>query len=135
MFTRERVPMVYSRAELVSDAAVHVIGIVAALIAVPVLVTLAAVWFGDPTTVVAAVVYGLSLIAMFALLGGLQPDAAAGLEGPAAPHRPVGDLRQDRRQLHAVRGADRHPRRPLPRRRLGHGAGRRLADPASARRR
>ena len=64
MFTRERVPMTYSRAELLSDAAVHVTGVVAAFIAVPVLVTLAAVWFGDATTVIAAAVYGLSLIAM-----------------------------------------------------------------------
>ncbi len=66
MFTRERVPMVYSRAELVSDAAVHVTGIIAALIAVPVLITLAAVWFGDVSVVAAALVYGLSLIGMFA---------------------------------------------------------------------
>jgi hemolysin III len=65
MFTRERVPMTYTRAELLSDAAVHVTGIVAALIAVPVLITLAAVWFGDATTVIAAVVYGVSLLAMF----------------------------------------------------------------------
>jgi hypothetical protein len=54
MITRERVPMTYSRAELLSDAAVHVTGIVAALIAVPVLVTLAAVWFGDATTIITA---------------------------------------------------------------------------------
>jgi hemolysin III len=65
MLTRERVPMVYSRAELVSDAAVHVTGIVAALIAVPVLITLAALWFGDATTVGAATIYGASLLAMF----------------------------------------------------------------------
>ena len=30
----------------------------------PVLITLAAVWFGDATTVIAAVVYGVSLLAM-----------------------------------------------------------------------
>jgi len=66
MLGRERVPMVYSRAEVLSDAAVHAVGLVSALIAVPVLVTLAAVWFGDPTTIAAAAVYGLSLIAMFA---------------------------------------------------------------------
>jgi hemolysin III len=66
MYTRERVPKVYSRAEQVSDAAVHVVGIAAALIAVPVLVTLAATWSGDATTVAAATIYGLSLIAMFA---------------------------------------------------------------------
>ena len=66
MFTRERAPMAYTRAELLSDAAVHVTGIVAALVAVPVLITLAAVWIGDASTVVAALVYGVSLIAMFA---------------------------------------------------------------------
>ena len=33
MLTRERVPMTYSRAELLSDAAVHVTGVVAALVA------------------------------------------------------------------------------------------------------
>ena len=65
MFTRHRVPMVYSRAEVLSDAAVHAVGLVSALIAAPVLVTLAAVWFGDPTTIAAAAIYGLSLIAMF----------------------------------------------------------------------
>lgn len=64
MFTRERVPMVYTRAENLSDAAVHVLGVVAALIAVPVLVTLAVVWSTDTSTVVASVVYGLSLLAM-----------------------------------------------------------------------
>jgi hemolysin III len=66
MFTQERVPMIYSRAEQVTDAMVHLAGILAALVAVPVLVTLAAVWFGDATTVIAAVVYGVSLFGMFA---------------------------------------------------------------------
>ena len=66
MLTRERVPPSYSRAELISDAAIHVIGLLAALIAVPVLVTLVAVWFGDTTTLIAAIVYGVSLIAMLA---------------------------------------------------------------------
>ena len=33
MFTRHRVPMVYSRAEVLSDAAVHAVGLVSALIA------------------------------------------------------------------------------------------------------
>jgi hemolysin III len=66
MFTRERAPMVYTRAELISDAAVHFTGLVAAMIAVPVLITLAAVWIGDASTVVAALVYGISLIGMLA---------------------------------------------------------------------
>ncbi len=66
MFTRERVPMVYSRAERLSDAAVHLTGIAAALIAVPVLITLAAVRIGEAPVVVAALVYGLCLIGMLA---------------------------------------------------------------------
>ncbi len=66
MYTRQRVPSVYSRAELLSDGAVHAIGLLCALVAVPVLVTLSAVWFGDRTTVVAATIYGISLIVMFA---------------------------------------------------------------------
>lgn len=66
MLTRERVPLVYSRAELVSDAAVHVIGITCATIAVPVLI-LAALRAGDGATVAAAGVYGLCLIGMLAV--------------------------------------------------------------------
>lgn len=59
-----RVPLVYSRAERLSDAAVHVMGVLAALMAAPVLITLAAVWFGDAGTVTAAAVYSISLVAM-----------------------------------------------------------------------
>ena len=76
MFTRQRVPAIYSRAELLSDAAVHVLGLISALVAVPVLITLTAVWFGDATTLIAAIVYGLSLIAMFACSAHLQHDAS-----------------------------------------------------------
>lgn len=54
----------YSRAEIISDAVVHATAILAALIAVPVLVTLAAVWVGDARTITALVVYGATLIAM-----------------------------------------------------------------------
>ncbi len=59
-----RVSGVYSRAERLSDAAVHVAGILLSLMAAPVLVTLAAVWLHDRGLVIAASVYGLSLIAM-----------------------------------------------------------------------
>jgi hemolysin III len=55
----------YSQAEHVADAVLHALGVVGALVAVPVLVTLAAVWHGDLPAVMASVVYGLSLIAMF----------------------------------------------------------------------
>lgn len=66
MLTRERPSVAsYTRAELLSDAAVHVIGIVASLVALPVLVTLAVVWAGDAPTVAALVVYGLSVLVLF----------------------------------------------------------------------
>jgi hemolysin III len=44
---------------------VHIVGIVSAIVAVAVLLSLTLLWFGDTTTVVAAGIYGLSLIAMF----------------------------------------------------------------------
>jgi hemolysin III len=65
MFVRPREPSIYSRAELISDAAVHAVGLVLALIGVAVLITLAAVWFGETPILLAACVYGASLIAMF----------------------------------------------------------------------
>ncbi|MEM9429457.1 MAG: hemolysin III family protein [Pseudomonadota bacterium] len=54
----------YSRAERWSDACIHVTGLVSALMAVPVLITLAAVWRGDATSVAAAAIYGTTLTAM-----------------------------------------------------------------------
>ena len=54
----------YSRAERLADAVLHIVGVIFALVAVPVLVTLAAVWYSDASTVSAAVIYGGSLIAM-----------------------------------------------------------------------
>ncbi len=55
----------YSRAEYLSDAVVHGLGISGALIAGPVLITLAAVWIGDPTLVGALAIYTLTLLAMW----------------------------------------------------------------------
>ena len=60
-------PLHDSRAERIADTILHVIGVIAALISVPVMITLAAVWYGDASTVGAAVIYGLSLIAMLTL--------------------------------------------------------------------
>ncbi len=54
----------YSRAERLSDAVVHVFGLVAALMAVPVLITLAVVLHGNAPAIVGASLYGLALIAM-----------------------------------------------------------------------
>jgi hemolysin III len=59
-----RVPPVYSYAELRSDAVVHVTGVVAAMVAAPVLVFLAVAWLGDAGTVSAALVYAVCLVAM-----------------------------------------------------------------------
>ena len=57
----------YSRAERIADTVLHIIGVIAALVAVPVMVTLSAVWYGDASTVGAAVIYGAGLIAMLTL--------------------------------------------------------------------
>ena len=54
----------HSRAERLSDAAVHVAGLAAAAITVPVLIGLAVAWHGSGPVVVGVSVYGASLIAM-----------------------------------------------------------------------
>jgi hemolysin III len=54
----------YSRAERLSDAVVHFLGIGAALVAVPVLITLAVVLRGDGPAVAATTLYGLALVTM-----------------------------------------------------------------------
>jgi len=55
----------YSRAERAADAVLHVLGVTGALLAAPVIITLAVVWHGDMPTVAAASIYGASMIAMF----------------------------------------------------------------------
>jgi hemolysin III len=60
----EAATRVYTRAEYLSDAAIHVLGVLAALIAAPVLVTLTAVWTGDALSVTAVTIYAVTLIAM-----------------------------------------------------------------------
>ncbi|TKA95381.1 Hly-III family protein [Cereibacter changlensis] len=54
----------YSRAERLSDAAVHVSGLAAALLGAPALIALAVIWRGDGAAIAAAVIYGVTLIAM-----------------------------------------------------------------------
>ncbi len=54
----------YSRAERLADAAVHVTGLTVALMAVPVLITLAAVLRGDAAAILSTSIYGATLIAM-----------------------------------------------------------------------
>lgn len=54
----------YSPTENFSDAVVHVVGLVIALLAVPVLITLAVVLHGDARAVIGASLYGVALIAM-----------------------------------------------------------------------
>ncbi|MCB2127169.1 MAG: hemolysin III family protein [Rhodobacteraceae bacterium] len=54
----------YSRAEYVSDAVIHVSGLILVLIAVPVLITVTAFMRGDFTSVLAITVYGAALVAM-----------------------------------------------------------------------
>lgn len=54
----------YSRAERLSDAVVHALGIGAALIAVPVLIALAVILRGDAAAVASTTIYGLALLTM-----------------------------------------------------------------------
>lgn len=57
----------YSRAERMSDGVVHITGIAAALVAVPVLITLTAYHRPEPQAVLGASVYGVTLILMLTL--------------------------------------------------------------------
>ena len=59
----------YTRAEYLSDAAIHVLGIAFALVAGPALVAVAALRIGDTTTVLAVSLYALSLLAMLTCSG------------------------------------------------------------------
>ncbi|TCM84641.1 PAQR family membrane homeostasis protein TrhA [Rhodovulum steppense] len=59
----ERYPS-YSRAERVSDAVVHVTGLAAVAVGVPVLVVLAIVFRGDGAAILGITVYGAALFAM-----------------------------------------------------------------------
>lgn len=54
----------YSKAELISDAALHVTALVVALGAVPVLITLTAIWYGQAAPITGVAIYGATLIAM-----------------------------------------------------------------------
>lgn len=55
----------YTRAERVSDAAIHVLGVVSALIATPTLIVSVYFWYGDKRVLLATFVYGITLILMF----------------------------------------------------------------------
>jgi len=55
---------VYSKAEQISDAVVHVAGLMLVLMAVPVLIVLTALYRGDAASITGVSVYGGALIAM-----------------------------------------------------------------------
>jgi hemolysin III len=55
----------YTRAERIADGAVHALGVLLALTAVPVLITLTAVFDGSIPMVAAVSVYGVAMVAMF----------------------------------------------------------------------
>jgi hemolysin III len=76
-------PRPYTRAEQLADAAIHVVGVVAALMSVPVLVALAAVLRGDGPLIAAVAVYGSTLVLMLALSAGYN-IAAIGLQAGRA---------------------------------------------------
>ena len=65
-----KVQRTYTRAEAWADMTVHAVGVVGALLAVPVLITLAAVWVDDAALIAAVAVYGAALLAMFSASAG-----------------------------------------------------------------
>lgn len=54
----------YGRSELLSDAVVHVLGLAAAVLAVPALIVVAVIWNGSGPVVASVSVYGAALFAM-----------------------------------------------------------------------
>lgn len=70
-----------SRAERLTDGIIHAAGLAAVLIAVPVLITAAAVLRGDFTAVFGITVYGLALIAMILCSALNNMVAAPGWQG------------------------------------------------------
>ncbi|CUJ98894.1 hemolysin [Ruegeria denitrificans] len=57
----------YTRAERISDGVVHVLGVAAALVAVPVLITVTAQHRSEPQAVLGVSVYGATLVLMLTL--------------------------------------------------------------------
>ncbi len=60
----------YSRAEQIADMTVHAVGLLGALLAVPVLITLAAVWDDQGSFIAAVAVYGASILMMLGMSAG-----------------------------------------------------------------
>lgn len=54
----------FTRAEKLSDATIHVLGLIWGLVAVSVLITLSAIWRDEPAIIAGTAIYGLCLIAM-----------------------------------------------------------------------
>lgn len=54
----------YSRAEYLSDAIVHILGVAAVLVAVPVLIMLTVLWRDDAAAIAGITIYGATLVAM-----------------------------------------------------------------------
>ena len=68
----------YTRPERISDGVIHVAGVLLALTAVPVLITLTATMRGDMAAITGASIYGATLIAMLAC------SAVYNISGPCA---------------------------------------------------
>lgn len=60
----------YSPAERIADTTVHIVGVICALLAVPVMITLAAVWHSEGAFIAAVSIYGASLLAMLGMSAG-----------------------------------------------------------------
>jgi hemolysin III len=69
----------YSRAEFISDAVVHVTGLVLVLMAIPVLIVVTALLRGDTPSMIGVSVYGAAMLAMIACSALYNMTPGAGL--------------------------------------------------------
>ena len=65
-----RPPRPYSKAEKLADTTVHVVGVIGALLAIPVAITLAAVWRDEGALIAAVAIYGVTVLAMLGFSAG-----------------------------------------------------------------
>ncbi|MEM7056181.1 MAG: hemolysin III family protein [Pseudomonadota bacterium] len=70
MQSRSKNQRSYSTAEVWADTTIHLVGVVGALLAVPVMITLVSVWRDEGALIAAVAIYGASLLAMLAFSAG-----------------------------------------------------------------
>ena len=96
---------VHGRASASRTACIHGVSVVGSLAAAATLMTVAILYL-PPLSTVSIVVYCIGMIAVFGFSAGYNLVGRPGFEGHPAALRSRGDLREDRRHLHAVRAGE-----------------------------